>query len=661
MHHLFAAGFAALVLAATPAAAQAPATPPETIVILDMSGSMWGRIGDQTKLEIARGAVREMFTRFPAGSRVGLMAYGHRRAGDCTDIETLIPPGPVDEARLDAMLARITARGRTPLTESVRQAAQALRVAERGGTIILVTDGIETCGGDPCALAAELEAANAAFTAHVVGFDLRTPAERARVACIAERTGGLFVPAGNAAELADALARTATAAPAPPPAAPPRLTGLAATIGQGGPPAPGATFTVLREGEETPLHDGPATRLSFPPGRYVVTGSTEERIGAVTVEIGDRAPDEIVVPLADALPRATVTPERAEVVATELLPVAFQGPNEEGDYLVFAPLGGEEPETRHYAWVRDGSPAQLRAPGVPGAYEVRYMLARGGRVIGRAAVTVTPANATLAAAPEAMAGSPVEIRWTGPRAPNSWIGIALRGSGPADHLAFAWVESAENPLVMTAPGAPGDYEIRFIEGADGTVLVSAALRVTEARATVDAPAEAMAGSWVPVGFTPTVAAQGSFLSIAAPDSEPSAYLAWAFVTEEGRVVLHAPGNPGRYEVRYVLHAPGGDQVLARQPIALAPAVATLTAPDEARAGEALTVRFTGPRGGGDFVTIVPAGAADDAYDSWMGTDGDATEWEVDAPAAPGAYEIRYVLRAEREGGQVLARHPLTVR
>lgn len=73
--------------AATPARAQAPA---ETIVILDMSGSMWGRIGEETKLEIARTAVRGMFSRFPQGSRVGLMAYGHRRAGDCRDIQLLL-------------------------------------------------------------------------------------------------------------------------------------------------------------------------------------------------------------------------------------------------------------------------------------------------------------------------------------------------------------------------------------------------------------------------------------------------------------------------------------------------------------------------------------------------------------------------------------------
>jgi Ca-activated chloride channel family protein len=147
----------------------------------------------------------------------------------------------------------------------------------------------------------------------------------------------------------------------------------------------------------------------------------------------------------------------------------------------------------------------------------------------------------------------------------------------------------------------------------------------------------------------------------APEAAAGDWLSFAYVAEEGSARLHAPGTAGRYEIRYVLNAPGGAQVLARQPLTLTPAAATLTAPDTAQRGEALTVRFTGPRGDGDFVTIVPVGAADDAYEAWTGLGPDSTEWEVNAPAAPGAYEIRYVLRAEREGGQVLARHPLTVR
>ncbi len=650
------------LMLAAPARAQAPA---ETIVILDMSGSMWGRIGEETKLEIARGAVRGMFSRFPQGSRVGLMAYGHRRAGDCRDIQLLLPPGAANEASVGETLSRLVARGRTPLTDSVREAAATLRVRERGGTIILVTDGIETCGGDPCALAAELEAANAGFTAHVVGFDLRSPQERARVACIAERTGGMFVAADDATSLAEALGRAAEARPVRP-AAPPRLTGLRATRGPGGPDIGGATFTVLREGGETPVHEGPATRLPLAPGRYVVTASTADRIGSVTAEVTARGPADIVVPLADALPRATVRPTAATIGATELLEVAWEGPNEPGDYLVFAPTGAnaQEQETRHYAWTADGTPARLRAPATAGAFEVRYVLARAGRPIGRAAVAVTPVTATLAAAAEAPAGSQVEIRWTGPRAPGSWIGIAEPSGDAASHVgtAYAYLDAAENPLRITAPGAPGSYEIRFVEGVDGTVLARAPLRVTEARASIEGAASAMAGSLLPIRYAPGQAADGSFVAVVPPSAEPAAYIGTAYVNiDGGEARLHLPGTPGTYELRYVLVASGVANVIARRPVTLTPPSATLDAPQAAAPGSQVAIRFAGPRGPGDFVTIVRPDAEAGHYEGWFNADGADGGGEVAAPDTPGAYEIRYVMTAPGLDPTVIARRPITVR
>lgn len=653
-------------LVAPPARSQPAPAAGETIVILDMSGSMWGRIGDQPKLEIAREAVRGMFSRFPAGSRVGLMAYGHRQAGQCSDIQMLFPPGPLDVAAAGTALDRLTARGRTPLTASVRQAAAALRAAERGGTIILVTDGIETCGGDPCALAAELEAANAAFTAHVVGFDLRTPSERARVACIAERTGGLFVPAANAEELDGALARTTEARPAPTaPVAPPRGIGLRATQGVGGPTLGDATFTVLREGEETPVHEGGALRLPLSPGRYVVTASTVDRIGTVTAEITATPPAEIVVPLAGALPRATVTPAQASVAATGTVAVTWTGPNEPGDYLVVVPTGQgqDEPETRHYAWTRDGSPATLRVPAVAGTYEVRYVLARAARPIGRAPLTVTPVTATLDAVAEAPAGSRVTVQWTGPRAPGSWVGIVPAGAAPGAYVSggFVYVEEAASPLPLTAPALPGAYEIRFVEGVDGTPLATRPITVTAAAATLVGPDAGMAGSPVAIRFTPAESPQGSFVAIIAPDAEASAYVqgSWAYA-DGGEVTIQLPPAAGTYELRFVLVAPGSAEVIARRPITATPPVATLDAPGAAATGARVTVRFTGPRGSGDYVAVVAANAPGDQYIEYFSVTADASEGELPMPAAAGTYELRYVMASAQPDMAVIARRPIVV-
>ena len=177
---------------------------PRTIIVMDGSGSMWGQIDGRAKLEIAREAVARVVQGIPVQQELGLLAYGHRTKGNCSDIELLVPPGQgTGPAIVDAVNA-MRFLGKTPLSAAVRQAAEALRYGEESATVVLVTDGLETCEADPCALASELEAAGVNFTAHVVGFGL-TKEEGAQVACLAENTGGRYIEAANAGELVSAL------------------------------------------------------------------------------------------------------------------------------------------------------------------------------------------------------------------------------------------------------------------------------------------------------------------------------------------------------------------------------------------------------------------------------------------------------------------------
>lgn len=186
---------------------------PRTLIILDGSGSMWGVAGGQRKLAAAREAIDKAALRLPADRAVGLMAYGHRRKGDCADIELLVPPAPGSGPAVRGAVKTMHFLGMTPLAASLRKAAEALRPAEAPATVVLVTDGVETCEGDPCAVAAEIKRAAPGFTAHVIGFGLSRE-EGAQVACIARNTGGSYREAANAAALDAALAETMDA-PAP--------------------------------------------------------------------------------------------------------------------------------------------------------------------------------------------------------------------------------------------------------------------------------------------------------------------------------------------------------------------------------------------------------------------------------------------------------------
>ncbi|WP_299908839.1 VWA domain-containing protein [uncultured Paracoccus sp.] len=206
-----AAALTALFLLAAPALAQDRA-----IIVLDASGSMWGQIDGRSKIEIARETLAGVLGTLPPERELGLIAYGHRSKGDCADIELVVPPAAGNGPAIAEAANRLNPLGKTPLTDAVRQAAEALQSTEDKATVILVTDGLETCEADPCALAAKLETSGVDFTAHVVGFGL-TAEEGAQVACLAEATGGRYLQASDAGALAEALRETVVAAPEPEP------------------------------------------------------------------------------------------------------------------------------------------------------------------------------------------------------------------------------------------------------------------------------------------------------------------------------------------------------------------------------------------------------------------------------------------------------------
>ncbi|WP_027144794.1 VWA domain-containing protein [Mesorhizobium sp. WSM3626] len=190
----------------------------KVIIILDASGSMWAQIDGKPKLEIARESLRTVLQSVPAADEIGFMAYGHREKGSCDDIQLIVPPQAGSASAISAAADSMKFLGKTPLTAAVKQAAEALRYTEDKATVVLITDGLETCGGDPCALGKELEASGVDFTADVVGFGL-TADEGKQIACLADNTGGKYIQASDEKALQEALVETVAApAPAPGPA-----------------------------------------------------------------------------------------------------------------------------------------------------------------------------------------------------------------------------------------------------------------------------------------------------------------------------------------------------------------------------------------------------------------------------------------------------------
>ncbi len=336
---------AGALLGLTPLAADAA---DKAIIVLDASGSMWGQIGGKPKLEIARETLKTVLQSVPADLELGLMAYGHREKGNCSDIELIVPPGPGTAGAIGAAADKLKFLGSTPLSAAVKQAAEALRYGEEKATVILITDGIETCNADPCALGNDLEQNGIDFTAHVVGFGL-SENEGRQVACLADNTGGKYLAAEDADELEDALTEVVVAPPAPAPEPAPApapepkaefnivptmaLAEGAPDIGQ-----EGQTYNVYKAQADGSRGEHIATeynhwRGNLDPGRYVVTGRLDSAEVEMTVEVeaGKVAEPHFILNAGTLIVRPRGS-EGGEIADNAAVNVKFSGDGDETFY-----------------------------------------------------------------------------------------------------------------------------------------------------------------------------------------------------------------------------------------------------------------------------------------------------------------------------------------
>ncbi len=184
------------------------------ILVLDGSGSMKEAAGGgRTRMAAAKDGLNGVVDKLPANSKVGLRVYGSTiedGKGSCKDTELLAPVADVDKDALHAGIDRLKPLGNTPIAYSLRKAYADL--PSRGPrSIVLVSDGEENCGGDPCKVARDLKKKGAEFYVDVVGLQLKGKA-RNQMTCIASAGGGTFYDVKDLKQLTSALTRTSVRA-----------------------------------------------------------------------------------------------------------------------------------------------------------------------------------------------------------------------------------------------------------------------------------------------------------------------------------------------------------------------------------------------------------------------------------------------------------------
>lgn len=212
------AGVLALSASTLPSLSQD--TGSNVMFIFDSSGSMKKKIeGGKSRSDAAKSAMSTALANMPPGTKLGLFMYGHRRAKDCTDIELVLPPGTGDSKAIAKKIMQSQPKGETPIAAALEAVAFYFAPLKgQSNSVVLVTDGVEECDGDPCAAARAIREAGTGLKAHVVGFTLDEQ-QRQTLQCIADETGGKYFDAQDADGLSDALAEVQkVVAEAPPPA-----------------------------------------------------------------------------------------------------------------------------------------------------------------------------------------------------------------------------------------------------------------------------------------------------------------------------------------------------------------------------------------------------------------------------------------------------------
>ena len=177
-------------------------------IILDASGSMKALLGAKTRWATAQAVLKDVVSKLPKDFSVGLRAYGHTLASTdpktCTDSALVLPVAPLDPANVLAAAGKLAPRGETPLVYSILQTPADLKEVG-GGTVILITDGEESCKGDFTAAAVNLKASGLNLTLNIVGFTLKSVPAQAQLSGLAESTGGHYYGASSGEALARAV------------------------------------------------------------------------------------------------------------------------------------------------------------------------------------------------------------------------------------------------------------------------------------------------------------------------------------------------------------------------------------------------------------------------------------------------------------------------
>ena len=614
-----------------------------TVMVFDASGSMWNRMdGDITRIEVARDVMADFFASRDAEGPLAVIAYGHRERGNCADIEVVAELDRHDPAQLADRLRGLNPQGMTPLADSLALARAQIPPTAESADIILVTDGLENCDGDPCALAAEIADSGIDIRAHVVGFGM-SGNEVESLACVPEQTGGMLFETNSGSELAQAL--TTVSEPEPQPA---DLT-FRAVDARNGAALDTADWEIVEtdSGESVASADGQGTiDAVLDAGSYQISATAPGFEGTLDLDAEDGMTGTQDVPLDKVLATLTLQGVAAETgealsdVTWTLIDLETESAIEEeaqgeqttlllpaGDYMVQGRADELEGQEQVFATLDEDISLQVE-------------------------LAMDLPDVTISGPETATAGETVTLEWSDTIHPRDIISIVPMGADEGER--GVWRRAGENSaLELTAPAEPGLYEMRYTLDAGNRTLASAPIEIVEGSTSISGPETATAGETVTLEWSETIHPR-DIISIVPMGADEGERGVWRRAGENSSLELTAPAEPGLYELRYTLDA--GNRTLASAPIEIVEGSTSISGPETATAGETVTLEWSETIHPRDIIAIVPMGADEGERGVWRRA-GENSALDLTAPAEPGLYEMRYTLDA---GNRTLASAPIEI-
>lgn len=180
-------------------------------ILLDASGSMKEKVDGQVKMELAKESIERFVSELPEGTQVSLRVFGHKegksKQESCQSSETVYPLAGYEESSFSSALNRFDAQGWTPLAKAIRDAKSDLAQSSGEGVqniVYIVSDGEETCGGDPVKEARALHTSEMKAIVNIIGFDVSNAEQRA-LKEVAKAGGGTYKSARSAKDLEEQL------------------------------------------------------------------------------------------------------------------------------------------------------------------------------------------------------------------------------------------------------------------------------------------------------------------------------------------------------------------------------------------------------------------------------------------------------------------------